>query len=272
MAGPCWNTPSSVIRSVNPQPDAQLDLFRQARPAQRAARNRPGTEVVATDTLTLDGLTVPVDFVRDARARVYRLMLRRDGTARVTLPRWGALTFARSFLQGHTAWLANQAQKFTRRRQEHDPADGRIWFRGERVPIELLTDPARVRIGTLELPAPRKGVELSRHVDRQLLRLARTELTARTLELAAHHAITVPRVSVRSQRTRWGSCARHGLISLNWRLVQAPEFVRDYVILHELAHRRHLNHSARFWTEVKRLCPDYERAETWLKTAGRNLL
>jgi predicted metal-dependent hydrolase len=51
-----------------------------------------------------------------------------------------------------------------------------------------------------------------------------------------------------------------------------PEWVRDYVILHELAHRRHLNHSTRFWEEVKRLCPDYEAAETWLRETGRHVL
>jgi len=72
-------------------------------------------------------------------------------------------------------------------------------------------------------------------------------------------------VSVRNQRSRWGSCSRHGTISLNWRLVQTPTFVRDYIILHELAHLKEMNHSKRFWREVARLCPDFGRAERWLK-------
>jgi predicted metal-dependent hydrolase len=73
------------------------------------------------------------------------------------------------------------------------------------------------------------------------------------------------RVIVRNQKSRWGSCSVRGTISLNWRLIQVPDFVRDYIILHELAHLRHLNHSARFWAEVKRVCPDYLAAEVWLK-------
>ena len=73
------------------------------------------------------------------------------------------------------------------------------------------------------------------------------------------------RVSVRNQKTRWGSCSRKGTISLNWRLIQAPEFVRDYIILHELAHRWQMNHSDKFWREVERLSPDYLTAEQWLK-------
>jgi predicted metal-dependent hydrolase len=52
---------------------------------------------------------------------------------------------------------------------------------------------------------------------------------------------------------------------LNWRLIQTPDLVRDYIILHELAHRRHMNHSKTFWREMARLCPDYPRAERWLK-------
>jgi len=70
---------------------------------------------------------------------------------------------------------------------------------------------------------------------------------------------------VRNQRTRWGSCSRRGVISLNWRLIQLPAFVSDYVVLHELMHRRQLNHSDKFWREVEQVCPDYRSAERWLK-------
>ena len=72
-------------------------------------------------------------------------------------------------------------------------------------------------------------------------------------------------MTVRNQRSRWGSCSRRGTISLNWRLIQAPVFVRDYLILHELAHLKEMNHSRRFWREVARLCPDFAQAERWLK-------
>jgi predicted metal-dependent hydrolase len=88
----------------------------------------------------------------------------------------------------------------------------------------------------------------------------------------ARHGIGVTRVAVRNQRTRWGSCSPRGVVSLNWRLVQVPEAVRDYVILHELAHRRHMNHSERFWDEVRRLCPDFEVSERWLRENSRIVL
>jgi len=102
-------------------------------------------------------------------------------------------------------------------------------------------------------------------IQSHLRRLATRELPPRVLQWAATHGIAVARVTVRDQKTRWGSCSRRGTISLNWRLIQTPVFVCDYIILHELAHRRQMNHSARFWQEVERLCPAYELAEHWLK-------
>ena len=100
---------------------------------------------------------------------------------------------------------------------------------------------------------------------------AARQLPKRVADLAELHGIEVMRVTVRNQRSRWGSCSRRGTISLNWRLIQTPEQVRDYIILHELAHRRHMNHSQRFWQEVERLCPEYLEAERWLKLHGRSL-
>jgi predicted metal-dependent hydrolase len=91
----------------------------------------------------------------------------------------------------------------------------------------------------------------------------------RLRELAAQHGFTVKAVTVRAQRTRWGSCSPTGRISLNWRLLQLPPSVSDYVLLHELAHLTHLNHSARFWREVERICPWHREARAWLRGNAR---
>jgi predicted metal-dependent hydrolase len=79
-------------------------------------------------------------------------------------------------------------------------------------------------------------------------------------------------VRVRDQQSRWGACSGKGAITLNWRLVQMPPDVADYVMLHELAHLRQPNHSRRFWREVDRLCPSWRDAERWLRAHGRELL
>jgi predicted metal-dependent hydrolase len=108
-------------------------------------------------------------------------------------------------------------------------------------------------------------------IERHLRRLAARELPPRVAELAALHQVPVRRVQVRDQKSRWGSCSARGTISLNWRLIQMPAPVRDYLILHELTHVRHLNHSGAFWRQVQAVCPDYAQAEQWLRQHGARL-
>jgi predicted metal-dependent hydrolase len=100
---------------------------------------------------------------------------------------------------------------------------------------------------------------------------ARKELPARLLELATEHGLAVTRVSIRNQRTRWGSCGRDGHISLNWRLVLMPPEVRDYVLVHELMHLRRLDHSRAYWKLVAAACPGYREARQWLRANGPSL-
>ena len=110
------------------------------------------------------------------------------------------------------------------------------------------------------------------HPDEPALRKrAQKELPPQLLALAAVHGITVTRVSIRNQRSRWGACSSRGSITLNWRLILVPPFVREYVMIHELMHRRELNHSKRFWKHVAAACPQYQEARAWLLSDGQRL-
>ncbi len=97
------------------------------------------------------------------------------------------------------------------------------------------------------------------------------ELPPRLEELAQVHRLTVARVSIRNQRSRWGSCGRDGHICLNWRLVLMPPAVRDYVLVHELMHLRRLDHSPAYWRLVEAACPDFRDARQWLRDNGPGL-
>jgi predicted metal-dependent hydrolase len=219
------------------------------------------------DTLQIGSKSIPLLFVHNPKARRYLLRLRADGVARVTVPRRGSISTAREFVGKNIEWLEHQIQRL-----EEQPKTVNEWrlgteiyFRGEQVKIEVETA-NQIRFGSELLSLRDLGEDLRPAIQKHLLKLAQKELPARVLELASLHSIPISRVSVRNQKSRWGSCSRKGTISLNWRLIQAPEFVRDYIILHELAHRKQMNHSDRYWQEVERLCPDYLRAERWLKT------
>ena len=101
--------------------------------------------------------------------------------------------------------------------------------------------------------------------DASLRPQAERELPARLMELAAIHGHVVAGVSVRNQRSRWGSCSPAGRISLNWRLAQVPPLVRDYVLLHELTHLAVSNHSPAFWKALEAVCPWHREARAWLR-------
>lgn len=89
---------------------------------------------------------------------------------------------------------------------------------------------------------------------------------------AASMGVTFGRVTIRCQQTRWGSCSSRGNLNFNCLLMLAPEEVLDYVVVHELAHRKQMNHSALFWQAVARECPDYKKSLRWLKDRGGALL
>ena len=89
---------------------------------------------------------------------------------------------------------------------------------------------------------------------------------------AAHMGISYGRVSIRCQRSRWGSCSAEGNLNFNCLLALAPEEVMEYVAVHELAHRKQMNHSPLFWQEVARECPRYIQCRRWLKQNGGALL
>jgi predicted metal-dependent hydrolase len=214
-----------------------------------------------------------IEFVRMPRARRYILRVRPDGTLRVTVPRGGSRREAEEFVGRQRRWIERER---IRVRQEHAP---RRWHEGSVIllrgaPVRLSVQPRGegwvVRYGEREIHAPLAG-DVRAAVERDLRALARIEVVARLHELAARHDLRPQAVTIRNQRSRWGSCGRTGTIALNFRLVQMPPDVRDYVLVHELMHMRHQNHSRRFWKLVAAACPGYRDAERWLRVEGKAL-
>ncbi len=227
---------------------------------------RPPASAAAAAPLWIGSRQVPLQLVRHPRARRYRLRLRADGSARVTIPQGGSPAEARQFVERNRAWLEKQLLH-----QQTCPAlparwqvGAEIWFRGQLVQIEAAGSRA-IQFGGEWLVVPEGAADLRPPIEKFLRQLAARELPPQVQALAARHGLKVQRITVRNQKSRWGSCSRRGTISLNWRLIQTPDAVRDYIILHELAHLRQMNHSAQFWQEVERLCPGYREAERWLK-------
>jgi hypothetical protein len=242
----------------------QLSLFNSL----RLPRPRPPV------TLAVGAHSVSVVFVRNPRAHRYILRVEAGTAVRVTLPSRGSQAEAWNFVRRNSAWIHRRIEQYL----AHPPRPT-AWYHG----TELLYRGDTVQLSVkanhsgniVEFADQRIGVALEvdvrRAVERHLWNLARRELAARTAQLATQHDLTVSRITIRNQRSRWGSCSRRGTISLNWRLIQVPAYVRDYIILHELMHMREHNHCIRFWKQVESVCPDHAVAEKWLKQHRRLL-
>lgn len=257
-------TVENLARSMSGE--LQQDLFGlfEPEPGVHKAPPTPPAPVV--------GARLPVVFRRSQQAKNYRLTLKRDGTAVATIPARGSEREARRFVEEHQDWLER-----ARERQRRQPRGADVWtvgthvlWRGEMTEIRAATsgEKPQVALAADVFRVAKLEGDLRPTLEAHFARRAKIELPARTWELAAVTGVEVKQVIVRNQRSRWGSCSANGTISLNWRLVQTPEFVRDYIIYHELMHLREMNHSARFWARVEEVCPDWRDAERWIKRNG----
>ncbi|MDX6767330.1 MAG: SprT family zinc-dependent metalloprotease [Candidatus Methylacidiphilales bacterium] len=235
----------------------------------------PTPQTAAEGCLPLSGRDFPVVFRRNPRARQYVMRLRTDGTVAVTLPGRGSKAEAWRFVRSRTGWIERQWSKLQARPvvPKTWPPGTEILLRGEAFPLEVVHEGGShlLRIGSESIRLRQPGENLRTVAEALLRKLAARELPGRVDELAAREGVSIREVTVRNQSSRWGSCSVAGRISLNWRLIQMPPAVRDYIILHELMHRREMNHSARYWQEVARVCPDYPEHERWIKTHAARL-
>ena len=151
---------------------------------------------------------------------------------------------------------------------------GVVWLGGRPLPIEPTGTGravARESEGKLVVGGGSRKHVLAA-IDRWYRREARRRIEPLVTEEGLRLGLTAEKVSVRNQRTRWGSCSTSGTLSFNWRLVIGRPEALHYVVAHELMHIRHHNHSRAFWTDLERAFPDYRNEAAWLRAHERQLL
>ena len=224
-----------------------------------------------TEIETIDGKRMSVKLIVNPRAR--HVSVRIDPTRRqaiATAPTKRHLKHAAQFAAERAGWIA---QELSRLPKGVSLTPGSfVYFRGvehelalERGRGHALTEPDL--IPRIVVPCPDPALFESR-----LLRFFKDQAREELIDRVATHAVTLGvkpvKIQVKELRSRWGSCSVEGVLSFSWRVILAPPFVLDYLAAHEVAHLREMNHSRRFWAQVKRCTPDYERGRDWLHEHG----
>jgi predicted metal-dependent hydrolase len=229
-----------------------------------------------TIEIEFDGAVYAVRLQRHRQARRYTLRIQAATREIIlTIPPRGTLKEAEAFARKHGGWVAARLGRLPKAAPFTPgvvvPLRGvphRIAHRhGARGTVWAETDGSGERLLCVAGHAP--------HIDRRigdfLRREARRELEAASLRYAHELGLIIRRVTVRDQSSRWGSCSATGMLSFSWRLILAPTYVLDYLAAHEVAHLVEMNHSAKFWRVVGRLCPEHKRAKAWLDVHGADL-
>jgi hypothetical protein len=229
------------------------------------------------DVLELPDASITYAIRTSARRRRLSLELRADGSLTVATPRGLSLTSIRAFVAGRRAWIdAKRALLVPPVAPRILPEHGaRLPYLGTELALDVSIAPARraacrCESGSLVIKVPH-NTAIRPAVEAWYRREAATHAAARLAHFAPQVGRAARKLVIRAQRTRWGSCSARGTISLNWRLMQAPPEILDYVVVHELCHLLVPNHSLRFWAEVARVLPDWRHQRTALRQFGRSL-
>lgn len=211
---------------------------------------------------------------RDTARRITLRVSAATGEAVITLPPRMALTTAQRFAASHAGWIAGRLARVPERIPFEPGAE--IPIRGENHRLVLRDrrgGPVRLEVeegrNILSLACDRP--HFARRVREALMRAARDDIDEAVERHAARLGQRPVRITLRDTRSRWGSCTVRGELNFSWRLILAPPMVLDYLVAHEMAHLREMNHSPRFWAVARGLCGHVDAAEAWLKRNGTEL-
>lgn len=228
---------------------------------------------------SIAGRKIPYRIIQSVRARRLRLSVTARGVT-VTLPKGTRPAAAERFLQENAQWLLLQLEKMEKAKQSRKllPEDV-IFYHGVPTRIQVVQEAerlSRMRVDiaqnalVVRVPAGTRAAPRSL-VEPWLKAQARIELAELLKQQAARMRVSPKKLTIRDQRTRWGSCSTNGTISLNWRLIMALPSVMEYVVIHELAHLQQPNHFSAFWAVVARYAPTYKESRQWMRKHAAQL-
>lgn len=210
------------------------------------------------------------------RSKSIKLHINQNGEVIVTSPKFTPQFLIKKMVQKHETWIKKQLATI-HAKQIHTQTDDTIMVFGKKYTKNIIcehTQPlgTKTQDGQLIINVIDKAPDrIKREVERFLKSTAKRYLFNRTKQIAEKMSITFNKISIKQQKTRWGSCSSQGNLNFNWSLIHFLPVIIDYVIIHELAHRVHMDHSSAFWGLVKKYDPSYQEHRGWLKRNGLSL-
>lgn len=204
-------------------------------------------------------------------AKTMKLRVLEDGSIVVTAHPFTPERQINKFVDSQREWIEDKLVSINNKKKDLTTKRSNLLFRGKEYDFRLSVQKNKRPKTSLENKAITVTVKNEDHsetrttLEKWYKKEAKKYFTERVPLLADLVDKNVKNVTVRSQRSRWGSCSSRNTISLNWKLIQTPDWVSDYVIYHELAHLTHMNHSKAFWKLLEGYFPQYKKAEKWLK-------
>ncbi|QQG50249.1 MAG: M48 family metallopeptidase [Candidatus Berkelbacteria bacterium] len=205
------------------------------------------------------------------RSRHLRLKVFHDGSVVVTAPLRAPQKLIEDFILEHENWIEEKLSEATTRLNKLTAEQEKLFFRGQEYDFRLnvsndVKSGVKIDGRSFIVSSLAEDHDTVRKIlEKFYRREAEKRFRERVPLLADLVGRDVVKVTIRDQRTRWGSCSSRNTLSLNWRLIMAPDSVSDYVIYHELSHLTHMNHSERFWALVESYDKNYKASERWLK-------
>ena len=204
---------------------------------------------------------LPIEIIHSNR-RTLGLEVTRDGLVKARLPMRLPAREAILFIEEHRDWILRKHAEVQRRREENDR-------RRRQQGAQPWQDIGSGNTGTENVRAENAEAQATVPLLADLTSAQKAQIKQKfqekTRKFAAQMGVTYGRITIRAQRTRWGSCSSKGNLNFNYLLYYLPEELMDYVVIHELAHRKHMNHSSYFWREVERYCSDYRQRRARLQ-------
>ena len=187
--------------------------------------------------IEINNIKIPYE-IQKTKRKSYAISVKPGGMVVVRMPKYGSVSFAKSVVASKKDWIYDSYQKL----KDIEPKK-----------------------------TNKEKSDFEKRLEEPYRKAAKEYIPKRVAYYAKLLGVTYGTISIRDQKTRWGSCSSKGNLNFNYRLILAPPKVLDYVVIHELCHRKEMNHSKKFWSYVESIMPDYKEYRKWLKENGNSL-